>query len=298
MPDLQKFQIPHRVKFQKSKSGLDRIIVTNDFAEAVIYLHGGNLTHFRPKGEKAVIFGGRGCEMYPDKTLHAGIPICWPWFGPHPEDDRKPQHGFARNRRWELKKTAQLDGGETEIVLGLQEDEGTLALFGHPFELRLHFTVGKSLRIELETRNTGEIPFSFTEALHSYFYLSDIDNAVIYGVEDTPYTDLADGGRKKREAGALRIDRVINRVYEPTESRCRIIDSGFGRVITVDKRGSNATTIWNPGAESGLHDLPGDLYRTFVCVESCNAGEDIITLKAGASHRILQEISVSDISEK
>jgi D-hexose-6-phosphate mutarotase len=292
MQNLQKFEIPGIVHFQKNRFGLDQIVIANELAEAEIYLLGGNLTHYQPRGERPVIFGGKGCEMYPDKTLHAGIPICWPWFGPHPTESSKPQHGFARNKIWELRKTAQLPGGETEVLLGLSEDKETLELFAHSFELLLRFTIGKTVRIELETRNTDSSPFRFTQALHSYFYLSDIDNVTIRGVEDTPFADLADKSRIKQESGPLHIDRVINRVYEPTDRECELIDSGFSRVITVDKEGSNATTIWNPGSDNDLHDLPGDLYRKFVCIESCNAGEDIITLEPGMSHRIIQKIAV------
>jgi len=298
MQNLQQFEIKNIVRFRKNRFGLDQIIISNGLAEAVIYLYGGNLTHYQPKGERPVIFGGKGCDMHPDKTLHAGIPICWPWFGPHPTDTAKPQHGFARNREWEMKNTAQLPGGETEIVLILGEDEGTLELFKHPFKLQLRFTIGSALRIELETRNTDTIPFSFTQALHSYFYLSDIDHTIIYGVQNTPFADLADKSRIKQESEPLRIDRVVNRVYEPTDKRCEIVDSGFSRVITVDKEGSSATTIWNPGADNGLHDLPGDLYRKFVCVETCNARNNIITLEPEMSHRIVQEISILDISPK
>jgi len=296
MQDLQKFEIPGIVHFQKNRLGLDQIVISNKLAEAEIYLLGGNLTHYQPRDEKPVIFGGKGCEMYPDKTLHAGIPICWPWFGPHPTESSKPQHGFARNKIWELRKTAQLPGGETEIILELSEDKETLGLFAHSFELLLRFTIGKTVRIELETHNTDSSPFRFTQALHSYFYLSDIGNITIRGVEDTPFVDLVDEGRIRQESDPLHIDRVVNRVYEPTDRQCELIDSGFGRVITVDKEGSNATTIWNPGSDNDLHDLPGDLYRKFVCIESCNAGNNIITLEPGMSHSIVQKIAILDMS--
>ncbi len=293
MQDLQKFEIPNRVRFAKSQSGLDKIVITNSYAEAVIYLLGANLTHFQPTGEEPVIFWGRECEMYPGKTLHAGIPICWPWFGPHPSDSTKPQHGFARNRKWRVAEAVQLPDDTTRIVLALHEDEGTLELFNHPFELELAFTIGKDLHIDLQSKNSGSLPFTITEALHSYFYISDINEATIDGVEDTAFVDLADENKKKSESAPLRIDRVINRVYEPTDKRCEIIDKGWNRTLIIDKNGSNSTTIWNPGAENGLHDLPGDLYRKFVCVETCNAGNDRITLNPGESHHITQVISIA-----
>ena len=298
MQNLQKFEIPEIVQFEKNQSKLTKMIITNDLAEAEIYLYGGNLTHFQPKGQMAVIFEGKKSEMHPDKTLHAGIPICWPWFGPHPTDSSKPQHGFARNRLWEVKAVEQLPTNETRVVLVLSEDEGTLELFTHPFELELTFVIGKELHIELKTFNSGTEPISFTQALHSYFYLSDIDNAVVYGVEETLFIDLADESREKSETAPLRIDCVINRVYEPTDSRCEIIDKGINRKIAIDKEGSNSTTIWNPGPNNGLHDLPGDLYRNFVCIETTNAHRDIITLEPGASHHIVQNISLSASSSK
>jgi len=295
MQDLQKFVIPNIVRFDKNRFGLTKLLITNEFSEAEIYLYGGNLTHFKPKGEKEVIFEGRKSEMDPDKTLHAGIPICWPWFGPHPTDETKPQHGFARNRLWQIKKVEQLHTGETQIVLGLNEDEETLKLFAYSFSLELTFTVGKQLCIDLKTYNSSTKPFSFTQALHSYFFLSDIDNTTVHGVEKTPYIDATDHMKKKIETAPLHIDRVINRVYIPTDSRCEIIDTGAHRKITIEKEGSHATTIWNPGSHNGLHDLPGDLYRKFVCIETVNTADDVIILEPGASYHIIQKIHVSKL---
>ena len=292
MKEYQKYEIENIVKFEKNSNGLTRIVISNAYAEAIIYLHGANLTHFQPGGESAVIFGGRECKMHPDKTLHAGIPICWPWFGPHPTDSGKPQHGFARTMQWEVKEVKQLQDGTTDIVLGLHEDEYTMELFSHPFELSLSFNIGKQLHIDLHTYNSGTQTIQFTQALHSYFALSDIDNATIYGVEGVPFSDLTDGYRKKSESAPLHIDRIINRIYEPTDKTCRIVDTGAGRIISIDKEGSNSTTIWNPGKHNGLHDLPGDSYRKFVCIETCNAGSDIVTLKSGASHRITQKVKL------
>jgi hypothetical protein len=56
--DLKLFEIPNTLSFIKSDSGLTKVIVTNELAEAEIYLHGAHLTHFQPKGEKPLIFDG------------------------------------------------------------------------------------------------------------------------------------------------------------------------------------------------------------------------------------------------
>jgi D-hexose-6-phosphate mutarotase len=291
------FEIPETVRFEKNRLGLTKLIISNVFTDAEIYLYGANLTHFQPKGEDPVIFSGKKCEMFPDKTLHAGIPICWPWFGPHPSDSTKPQHGFARDRLWVVKETRQLENGETKVTLGLSEDDASLLLFPHAFDLLLTFIVGKSLRITLKTLNKSTEAFKITQALHSYFYVSDIDNVRVLGVENTAYIDANENNSKKQSEGCpLLIDKVINRVYIPTESQCCIQDSGKERMIIIDKKGSRSTTIWNPGKNNNLHDLPANLYRKFVCIETVNAADDNITLKAGKSHQIMQEIKLSKIT--
>ncbi|MEA3419771.1 MAG: D-hexose-6-phosphate mutarotase [Campylobacterota bacterium] len=298
MNSLQHFEIPKIVQFQENEFGLVKIIISNELADAEIYLYGGNLTHFQPKDEKPVIFDGRKTEMDPVKTLHAGIPVCWPWFGPHPTDSSKPQHGFARNRVWEVRETVQLLTGETKVVLGLNEDEETLKLFAYPFDLALTFTIGKQLNIELRTYNSGTLPIHFTQALHNYFLISDIDDVVVNGVERVPFIDLTDEEKEKQESAPLLINRVINRVYYPINGRCEVVDDGAKRKINIDREGSNSTTIWNPGNHNGIHDLQGDKYRKFVCIETTNARRDSITLKPGEFHRMIQEISLSENSSK
>lgn len=288
--ELEDLETGKTVRIEKSETGLDRLRVQNRHAEALIYPMGANLVHFRPKGEEDLIFGGRECLMHADKTLHAGIPVCWPWFGPHPGDPSKPQHGFARNKEWDVSSIRQLSDGRSEIALSLKDDADTHELFGFRFQLELRFTIGRTLRMELETFNEDQNDFVITQALHSYFLVSDIENVTVRGLENTAFADLTDNGERKTESAPLRIDKVINRVYEPSQSRCIIEDSGFGRKIIIDKEGSGSTTVWNPGPESGLHDLPGDLYRKFVCVETCNAHADSITVKSGSSHVISHTI--------
>ncbi len=292
MQNNKPFKIPKIVQFQKNELGLDKIVISNEFAKAEIYLLGANMTHFQPKNEIAVIFCAEDIVVYPDKTLHAGIPICWPWFGPHPTDSSKPQHGFARDRVWKVRETAVMETGETKVVLGLNEDKGTLELFDHPFDLSITFIIGKELQVELKTYNSDTLPIHFTQALHNYFHISDIDNVVVTGIEGVSFTDLADEEKEKCEEGSLLIDRVINRVYYPLNGKCDILDSGAKRKIVLTKKGSDSTTIWNPGDHNGLHDLPGDHYRKFVCVETTNARQDSITLKPGESHSMFETISL------
>ena len=286
------YEIPDNLYFHKTENGLIKIIINNDHAEAEIYLHGANLTHFQPKGEAPVIFNAKETIFSASKTVHAGIPICWPWFGPHPTESAKPQHGFARDLCWKLKSAKMLKTNETEVVLTLKESPQTLELWPYAFELELTFTVGRSLSVSLKTTNRAATAFTFTQALHTYFAVSDIESVQPQGVEGTPFIDYTDAKKEKIETDPLRIDRTINRVYIPTRAACRIIDPLLKRTITIEKEGSNSTTIWNPWQESGIHDLPGDAYRKFLCIETTNALSDARTLQRDESSMITQKVSV------
>jgi len=291
-PEYRPFEAPGHIDFKQSKSGLTKIVIDNRFAEAEIYLHGANLTHFRPKGEEAVIYNGKESIYTALKTVHAGIPICWPWFGAHPTEIAKPQHGFARDMLWKPKSTKTADDGETEVVLMLEETPESLQLWPYTFRLELTFTVGSSLSIEMKTTNTAGTPFTVTQALHTYFFIGDIEAVEARGVEATPFVDYTDDKKEKIETAPLRINRMVNRVYVPTDAVCTIEDGELKRRIIIEKGGSRSTTIWNPWEKSGIHDLPDDAYRKFLCIETTNALSDARTLQPGETGTIMQKISI------
>lgn len=298
MNDLKKYQsfeLPNTLKVVMTDNQLLKLIITNPFCDAEIYLHGAHLTHFQPKGEDALIFDAKESKITPPHSVHAGIPICWPWFGPHPSDESKPQHGFARDLAWEIRSTKTLPAQETEIVLSLQDSAFSHELFDFSFSLELTFILGSSCTLSLKTLNSDQKSFTVTQALHSYFAISDVSKIEIRGVEGTPFIDYTDKKKEKVETTPLHIDKETNRVYLPTKESCYIYDSGHSRKIVVEKEGSNSTTIWNPWSDQKIHDLPDDKYRHFVCIESTNALSDSITLKPGETHTITQKISVESL---
>jgi glucose-6-phosphate 1-epimerase len=290
--DLKTYLIPGSLYLDESENGFKKIVINNDYTEAEIYLHGANLTHFQPKGEAPVIFNAKESQMSASKTVHAGIPICWPWFGAHPTDSSKPQHGFARDMLWQLKSATMLDTNAAEVVLSLKENDFSLALWPYAFELEITFTIGNTLSVALKTSNTSSMPFTFTQALHTYFAVGDIEKVEVSGLEKTPYIDYTDAKKEKSEASSLQIGRMINRVYLPTEAACTLNDLLLKRTIVVEKEGSRSTTVWNPWAENGIHDLPGDAFRNFICIETTNALDDARTLQPGESHLIVQKVSI------
>ena len=292
---LQHFALSDILTMEQSENNLTKLVINNAFAEAEIYLQGAHLTHFQPHGEEALIFDGKNSVVTPPQSVHAGIPICWPWFGPHPSDATKPQHGFARDVLWDLKSTKALSSGETEVVLNMGNTTKSHHLFPYAFNVEVTFTIGHTLQIALTTTNLDTCAFTITQALHSYFAISDLDAVQIEGVTNTSFVDYTDEKKEKSEVHLLKIEQEVNRVYLPTQSTCVIKDSALKRKIVVEKEGSNSTTIWNPWSESGIHDLPNTAYRCFVCIETTNALSDAKTIAPQQSHCIKQIISVNTL---
>jgi D-hexose-6-phosphate mutarotase len=75
---------------------------------------------------------------------------------------------------------------------------------------------------------------------------------------------------------------------------CVIHDPGLKRKIRIRKDGSKSTVIWNPWIDKArkLKDLGDEEYTSFICVETANAGDELITLAPGSGHRLRVNISI------
>jgi glucose-6-phosphate 1-epimerase len=220
------------------------------------------------------------------KPIRGGIPVCFPWFGPHKTDSAKPQHGFGRLMYWNVQKTASLPNGETLVRLQLCSSAETKTYWDHDFCAEMTVIVGKTLTATLKVTNTSSTPFEYSCALHSYFNIPSIDEIAIEGLQSTRYVNQLDGGDYLQETLLLEIKKAETRHYYNTETDCIIIDTLFNRRIRVAKSGSKITTVWNPGEETCLKidDIPDDGFQNFVCIEAVNAFNDVIKLAPGETH--------------
>lgn len=50
--------------------------------EAHVFLHGGHVSHFQPKGERPVLWLSGASRFEHDRAIRGGVPVCFPWFGP------------------------------------------------------------------------------------------------------------------------------------------------------------------------------------------------------------------------
>jgi len=232
-----------------------------------------------------------------NKPIRGGVPICWPWFGPHDSDKTKPGHGVARTASWEVVKTAQLTEGSTQIVLELISTPTIEALWSHSAQLQLVVTVGNTLTVELITHNLSEESIVIGEAFHTYFRVGDVTKVAIKGLENCEYLDKMDNSQQKQQIGDVTISAQTDRVYLNTVADCVIVDPALNRQIRIAKQGSQSTVVWNPWEtqSSQLGDVGHQGYLKMVCVETANAVNSVVTIKPGGKHSLVTMISVEAI---
>lgn len=295
--------IADRIKIIEGAGGFPFIKVDTDKASSLISLYGGQVLSYQPANEPHNLMFLSNAAYYQDgKGIKGGVPVCWPWFGPDPEHRGRPAHGFVRNRYWMLRHTEVAGNGDCRVTMGLTDTPETRAIWPHAFDLSLEVTVGDSLNLELITRNTDAQALSITQALHTYFCVGDIGKIVISGLEETDYIDKVDNGLHKRQTGAITIAREVDRIYQNVAGELSIDDVALARRICILSGGSKTAVVWNPwkkiAAEMG--DLEDDDYQRFVCVETANAGLEVVEILPGgeyrltANYRITHDIGLPD----
>lgn len=291
-----KFSIEGEVGFAELENELIFITVSNKYADADICLYGAHVTSFRPQNSMEILWMSPDSNFEVGKPIRGGIPVCFPWFGPHKTDPEKPQHGFARLMYWDVIETATLLSGETLIRLQLCSSEKTKTYWDYDFCAEMTIVVGLTLKVTMKVTNNSAIPLEYSCALHSYFYLSSIENLSIEGLEGVSYYNQLTTENGVQNEYFLQIQKPLTRHYLNTETPVIIEDSIFRRRIKVDKSGSKVTTVWNPGEETcaKIEDLPDDAWETFVCVEATNAFDYPIRLAPGESYETTAIIGLEE----
>ncbi|MEI7842987.1 MAG: D-hexose-6-phosphate mutarotase [Gallionellaceae bacterium] len=290
----QRFAISNHVQFKEIAEGMIIAEVSNQHANSNIALQGAHIATWQPRGQEPVIWLSPLAKFAQGKSIRGGVPICWPWFGPHASDSKLSGHGYARTVPWEVLETKALPDGATFLRFGLIETEATRAQWPNSSPVQLEVTVGKKLRVELVTQNAGNEAFVLGEALHTYFQISDVAKMTIRGLEGCDYLDKVGEPARRTQQGGIVIESEVDRVYVDTDKDCVIEDKGLQRAIRIAKTGSRSTVVWNPWTEKAnkMGDFGDHGYRGMVCVESANAFDNLVTVKPGETHRLAVEYSV------
>lgn len=270
------------------------IDVKTPFSTASIALQGAHVLSWQPTGQKPVIWLSQAAKFAPGKSICGGVPICWPWFGPHATESSYPTHGFARTIPWLLLEAKKLPDGRVRLEFEPEWNETARAQWPHDACVRYRVTVGQELVAGLATTNNGNKSFILGQALHTYFAVGDVQRIEIAGLEGCTYIDKVDGDKRKKQKGRLTLDHEVNRIYLATTGCCGIIDPVLKRTILITSTGSRSTVVWNPGREKA--EMMGDFGRRgekrMVCVETTNAADDVITLPPGETHRMSAQYRV------
>jgi glucose-6-phosphate 1-epimerase len=271
------------------------LAIANPLATGRVYAHGAHVAQWRPAGHGEVLWMSARSAFQAAKPLRGGIPVCFPWFGAHPQRSELPAHGFARLRSWQVAQTSDLPDGGSRVRLALESDAETLAQWPHAFSAEMTVTIGATLDVELAVTNRGSAPMPCEMALHTYFTVGDVRRASVEGLDGASYLDRLDDSARKVQRGAIAFAGETDRLYLGTEATAVIRDPVLGRRITVAKRGSRSTVVWNPWiakaarlADFADHEWPG-----MVCVETANADADRLAIAPGATHRMAAVVSVA-----
>ena len=280
-----------------SDHGLPCVRIANPHGIALIHLHGAHLTHWRPTGAREVLWTSPRNAYQAGTAIRGGVPICWPWFGPHPDRPDLPAHGFARIRRWTMVGASTRADGATSVAFVLRDDPTTLALWPHRFVLRYEVTVGAALDLRLQTTSADDAPCLVGEALHTYLAVADVRAIGISGLRGAAYIDRMRASARLVEADErLTLSAETDRIYASTAT-CALDDPGWGRRIVIAKTGSRSTVVWNPWTAKAarMPDL-GEQWPGMACIETANAGDDLVAVPPFGYHDLSAHITVESIA--
>ena len=296
----EQFALHDQLVFREGPGGLGICEITNGHAVASVALQGAQLLSWIPRGEQPAIWLSRDARFEVGRSIRGGVPVCWPWFGPHATQPSFPAHGFVRTVPWRVCETKILEDGATFVAFSVTRTDTTDVFWPHTVELELAVKVGVTLEFDLVTRNTGSESITIGEALHSYFSVGDVRHIAVEGLEGCVYIDKLDSGKRKQQSGPVVFDAETDRIYLDASAECLINDPRMQRRIRIVKSGSRSTVVWNPWVDKAerMGDMGENGYLNMVCVESANAADDVVTIAPGDEHHLRVSYRLESLAGK
>ncbi|MGF6592536.1 D-hexose-6-phosphate mutarotase [Pseudomonas sp. 2835] len=276
--------------------------ITSDTAELLVAQQGAQVLSYQRLGEPPLLWLSEQAIFRHGKSVRAGVPVCWPWFGIfkrnpdavqamyHAEDG--PAHGLVRGRDWQLQGIAVVDGN-VNVEFTLPEAKGDLPGWPHIVELKLTIVMGEQLSITLSSYNLDNVPVTLSQALHSYFAVSDVRQVHVEGVNGLNYIETLANWEQRQQQGALGFAGETDRIYLQAPEQLSIVDPAWNRRVVITAQGSRTAVIWNPWTERAfdLPDMADDGWQRMLCIETANVVDDLVTLAPGATHSLSLTIS-------
>ncbi|WP_131107297.1 D-hexose-6-phosphate mutarotase [Pseudomonas sp. Sample_10] len=272
-------------------------------AELLVAQQGAHILSYQLAGQPPLIWLNDEAVFKTGKSIRAGVPVCWPWFG---NFERNPQsvkamrvsdeaptaHGLVRAMDWEL-GGIEAEGESLKIEFLLPRPEGGLPGWPHRVNLKLSIRLDEQLHISLTSHNVGDETVTISQALHSYFAVSDVRNVQVEGVDGLSYIETLEDWATRQQSGDLRFTGETDRIYLDTPPLLSIVDPAWERRIELSSTGSRTAVIWNPWTEraAAFSDMADDGWQRMLCIETANVMGDVVSLAPGASHSLGVSIS-------
>ena len=260
-----------------------------DGATAEIHWNGAHVSSWRPaSANRERLFLSRRTKRGDGEAIRGGIPVIFPQFA---SEGPLPKHGFARTSRWELRDQTN----EGIITFELRDTDATRAIWPASFLATLTARIGgRELGTTLTVENTGDAPFHFTAALHTYLRVDDITRVEITGLHGARYrVSSAPTELRVDRDDVLRITGEVDRVYVNAPQRVTMRESGHE--LHLDSTNFPDLVIWNPGAAkaAALTDMEPGGERHMLCIEAGAIQEPVI-LAPGQAWSATQTLTVTD----
>jgi glucose-6-phosphate 1-epimerase len=252
-------------------------LTSDDGARATVLLHGGHLVSWIPAGGQEQLYVSPTSRYGDGQAVRGGVPVIFPQFaarGP------LPRHGLLRTRGWQLVEMPS-HGKHAQAVLRFVADGATRELWPHAFEAEITFSlVGQQLDIEFAVTNTGDAPFEFTAALHTYLRTNDVLKAQLEGLQGVRYEDNATGQWQQQWGDVTQVIGEIDRLYH--DAPAELVLREMGRKLAIAHADFTDVVVWNPGPAKAaqLDDMPDDDWLKMLCVEAARV-VDPVTLPPG-----------------
>ena len=292
----RRFGIPGLAGVGEGRGAMPRVKITSPLCEAEIYLHGAQVTSWKPAGSDEVLFLSSKTRWTDGQAIRGGIPICFPWFRAKANDSPAPAHGFVRTRSWRLESILEEDGAVVVSMMTVN-DERTRHWWPGEFRLVHRVTFGSQLKLELVCTNTGTTTLRFEEALHTYNRVACVQHVRVRGLDTVRFLDNTDSNQEKAQRGEVAITSQTDNAYLNTSDTVELFDPNMRRRIQLAKVNSLTTVVWNPWREkaSEMRDLGNDEWTQFLCVEASNILDAAVSLAAGQEHQMTAILTVEGL---
>ncbi|MCR4507978.1 D-hexose-6-phosphate mutarotase [Pseudomonas sp. GLN_6] len=266
--------------------------------ELLISQQGAQILSYQQDDQPPLIWLSEQAAYKRGQGVRGGVPVCWPWFGNlqrnpqavqamHRQPDAAPAHGLVRSLDWQLQGIDQHDDG-VQLEFSYNSTTHPLNDWPHAAELRLSIRLDERLHIQLSSRNLGDTPLAISQALHSYFAVSDIRHVAVEGLHGCRYIETLEDWQQRQQDGLLTFSGETDRIYLDTPAQLSILDHAWQRRIQLHSGGSNSAVLWNPWIDKAqrLSQFASDAWQGMLCIEHANVMDDIRVLNAGQQHQL------------